>query len=77
MNYANYILKTTKRSTNMDNKTRVELYRKANRKLEATMDCMRNLYECVNEIQSNIFTIFYLLHIANKDVEDAVTIEVD
>lgn len=61
----------------MDNKTRVELYRKANRKLEATTDCMRNLYECVNEIQSNIFTIFYLLNIANKDIEDAVAIDVE
>lgn len=61
----------------MDDETRVELFKNANRKLETTMDCVRNLYECVSEIQSNLYTTFYLLHLANRDIENAVSIDVD
>lgn len=61
----------------MDDKTRVELYKKVNGKLEATMDCMRTLFEELTEIQSNIYTMFYILHLANKDIEGAVTIDAD
>lgn len=61
----------------MDDKTRIELYKRANGKLEATMDTIRNAYESLNEIHSNLYTIFCLLHIANRDIEKAVTIDVE
>lgn len=61
----------------MDDNTRTELFKHANSKLEATMDNMRTLYESLNEIHSNLYTIFYLLHIANRDIEKAVTIDVE
>ncbi len=61
----------------MDEKTRYELYKSANSRLEATLDCMRNIYECFNEVHSNLFTIFHLLHVANRDIENVLTIDAE
>lgn len=61
----------------MDINTKKELTKRINQRLEASLESMGNLFDALCEIQSNLYTIFYLQHITNKDIEDAVTIDVD
>ncbi len=61
----------------MDNKTRKELAKRINHRLEASLESMGSLFDALCEIQSNLYIMFHLLYIANKDIEDAVTIDVD
>lgn len=61
----------------MDNNTKKELCKRINFRLEASLESMANLFDALCEIQSNLYIMFHLLYIVNKDVEDAVTIELD
>ncbi len=61
----------------MDDKTRVELYKRASHKLEGAMESLKYQFDALAGLASSLETIFYLLYIANKDIEDAVAIDVE
>ncbi len=61
----------------MDINTKKELAKRINQRLEASLESMGSLFDALCEIQSNLYLMFHLLYIANKDIEDAVTIDVE
>lgn len=61
----------------MDNETKKELVKRINYRLEASLESMASLFDALCEIQSNLYIMFHLLYIANKDVEDSVAIDVE
>lgn len=61
----------------MDDKTKKELAKRINQRLEASFESLGSLVDALCEIQGNLYIMFHLLYIANKDIEDAVAIDVE
>lgn len=66
-----------KQEAYMDDKTKTELYRRANMRLEATLDSIKDNIETLTEIHSNLYIIFHLLHVANQDIKEKIFTELD